>query len=215
MAAFGLGLAILLFSTSIGERFLGDWQAVLAGADLASARGYQNAHGRLDLVWGQAIRELVTPWTMAWGNGAGSAQAWAYTNTGGGLHSEFLEIFLDFGFLGVGLLLLAFGIILRRVFNLFRTATDPMGKALGLGGLCVFAAMLPCFVWQHVFNGPTSWFLLIVWGLALGAEHWASAKQAAPVRVPSSTPILRYREQLKAARLRQAAKGTQPALTVE
>jgi hypothetical protein len=164
-------VAVLLF-TVVGDRFLGEWRLVWQGVSLADARGFQNAYGRIELLWKPAIDALLTPATSLTGNGAGTAQTWAWQNVENGLHSELLQDVIDFGVIGTGLFVLGFSSQVRRSWRLLRTAS-PMAYALGLASLGALAAMTPKFAWDHVFNGPNGWFLAMAFGLAAQAHRWA------------------------------------------
>lgn len=171
LTAFGMVTATILFGSSLGHRFLGDWQLALAGADLGLTRGFQNAYGRMEYLWLPALRQLTTPAGVVIGRGAGTAQAWAFGYFGVGMHSEFLQNWLDFGTLGFLIMIMGFWGEIRRAYKLFHQGRhSPLQAALGLGSLCVFAALLPKFLWDHVYNGSSSWLLFIIWGIMSGTS---------------------------------------------
>jgi O-antigen ligase len=167
-----LGL-ILLAVSAVGQKFLGDWRSILQGADLAEAQGYQNAYGRVAELWRPAIEQLVTPRSIWVGRGVGTTQYWAAPSIYKGLHSEFLEIWLDLGSIGAGILLLGFWTMVQRSLRLFARSRDPIGKAHGVAAIGAILAMVPRFVWDFVFNGLPGMLLFATCGLALGATRWA------------------------------------------
>ena len=165
---FSIAVFFLLFGSQIGNRFLGDWQHAIYESDWANTRGYQNLYGRVEILWLPALRELVTPWSFFVGNGAGMARYWSFSVSGGGLHSELLQNFLNFGFIGTAILLAAFWAILRRSYRLFLIANEPSSSAIGLAAICVVAGMFPKFLWDHLLNAPCSWMMLMICGVANG-----------------------------------------------
>jgi hypothetical protein len=44
---------------------------------------------------------------------------------------------------------------------------------MGIMGLAVIASMVPKLAWDHVFNGPSGWLLLMTSSLAVGASRWS------------------------------------------
>ena len=166
-------LALVVIVSPLGNRFLGDWQAALSGSDWATTRGFQNAYGRIEYLWKPAVAELVTPASAVIGRGPGTAQAWAFSYSSDALHSELLQIWLDYGLVGLGVFLMLFWQAAWHSYRLFRYSRSPLFSGLGLAGLSVMAAMLPKMLWDHLFNGPNGWLLLIVLGLVLGIEKTA------------------------------------------
>jgi O-antigen ligase len=165
-----VGIGVMI--SPIGGKFLGDWRSAIGGEKLAGVQGFQNAYGRIDYVWLPTIRALETPQGVIVGRGAGGAQAWAFANTGQAMHSEVLQILIDFGLIGMGFLGLGFFFVIRRSLKILRSKSEPFVKALGIGSLAVIASMLPKMAWDHVFNGPSGWLLLMTVSLGVGASRW-------------------------------------------
>jgi O-antigen ligase len=166
-----IGIGVMI--SPIGERFLGDWRLAIGGQQLSTVRGYQNAYGRIEDTWLPAIRALVTPGSVVVGRGVGVAQSWAFSELTQAMHSEILQIVIDFGIIGFGLLSLGFLFVIRRSLKILRTRSWPFMKAMGIMGLAVIASMVPKLAWDHVFNGPSGWLLLMTSSLAVGASRWS------------------------------------------
>jgi hypothetical protein len=166
-------VAIVLMISPVGNRFLTGWTGILQGVDIRDIPGFTTAVGRFDL-WQQALTSGFHPWTPLFGDGIGTANVLL---PGSGTHSEALQVFIDTGLIGLGLLVWAVVVVAQRALKLFHSGSG-LAMTLALAALCDLAITAPRWGWDWVLNNEVGWLLMAVLGLASAASAWP--KERAP-----------------------------------
>jgi hypothetical protein len=117
------------------------------------------------------------------GSGLGATQAWFYRGSYEGLmveHSEYVRLLADTGLVGLSLYLLIVLSSMKSLWAIYRRASHPLTRYLGLLGLCMFPIYLVCMGFDNVLNYvlPAAQFPFALAGAAIGM-HQAVKQPAA------------------------------------
>jgi len=186
-----LALALVLAATGLGLQRLGATRDL--GRQLSTPI-YEVANNPRYAVWAPALRLWRTaPWL---GTGLGTfGEAYPRVEVGastrvrwGRAHNDPLELLVTGGLLAVGLLLLAVGVLVQRLWRGYRSAT---GSASRAACLAAFAALPPVLFHELFDFGLTvpanAVLLLVLLGVAAGSPTALEAG-AAPLRSPPKRP---------------------------
>lgn len=128
--------------------FLLTWQAVVPTAVRERVSMTENTYGQLDA----SAQERVNLWQNAWkniqrspivGNGFATFQLGEHVDNLKDTHNWYVKVMVETGIIGLILVAIMLSQIVLLGFRLFRRATDPLYRGLGLG---LVVAMASCLV---------------------------------------------------------------------
>jgi len=188
-AVFVLGLLKDRKLLLILAAFLLTWQTVVPTAVRQRVNMTENSNGQLEA----SAQERVDLWQNAWkaiqrspivGNGFATFQLGEHVDNLKDTHNWYVKVMVETGIVGLILVLTMLSQIVLLGFRLFRRATDPLYRGLGLG---LVIAMSSCLVanffgdrWTYLEITGLLWVLVAATARALQLTTSIPAPASAP-----------------------------------
>src|SRR5260370_2104899 len=174
--------------------FLFAWQALVPAPVRERVTMTQNSNGRLEA----SAQERVSLWENAVdsiesspiaGTGFATFQYGHHVDNLKDTHNLYVKVMVETGIIGLIIVLVLFQQFLASAYRLFKHATDPLYRGLGLG---LFLAMCSCLV-ANLFCDPWTYLEITapLWVLAAAAIRANEFTTAEPTTDPAQlhTPI--------------------------
>lgn len=181
----------------VAAAFLLTWQAIVPTAVRQRVDMTHNANGQLE----RSAEERVRLWENAkttiannpiFGTGYATFQMNEHVDTLRDTHNWYIKVMLETGIIGAIMALVLLQQLLAVAYRLFRTATDPLYRGLGLG---LFLTVCSCIVsncfgdrWTYLEINGLMWVLV---GAAVRATILAQSEpvmELAPVETAIDVP---------------------------
>lgn len=201
-AVFVLGLLKDRKMLLVLAAFLFTWQAVVPTAVEQRVNMTENSNGQLEA----SAQERVDLWQNAWrniqrspivGTGFATFQLGEHIDNLKDTHNWYVKVMVETGIVGLALVLTMLTQIVLLGFRLFRRATDPLYRGLGLG---LVVAMSSCLVanffgdrWTYLEITGLLWVLVAATARALQLTTSTPASAPDDSNLPLS-PMEEYRK---------------------
>lgn len=181
--------------------FLLTWQTIVPAAVRERVTMTRSTNGQLE----DSAQERVELWTNAEqsilhnpivGTGFASFQFGRHVDNLKDTHNWYVKVMVETGMIGLIIVLFMMQQLLTLPFRVFRRATDPLYKGLGLG---TFLAMCACFIancfgdrWTYIEITGLLWVLIAANARALELSA-AENPELAKLEMPVANQYLAYR----------------------
>lgn len=178
--------------------FLFTWQVIVPAAVTQRVKMTHTEDGRLEA----SAQERVDLWTNAeqtishypvFGTGFGTFQYGEHVDNLKDTHNWYVKVLVETGFVGLLFALTLIYQMFSLSIRLFRKASDPLFRGLGLGlFICLFSAVITNFFgdrWTYLeING----MLWVLFGAAIRADQLTAQSGPKSAELPSPKQPVRY-----------------------
>lgn len=144
-----------------------------------------------DYIWGEASKKFSGKNTLT-GSGLGSVDAWLRANFGPvQLHSDYLRIFYDLGYVGLALYILALLLFFKSLFRAYRRTTNPYIKKYAAVAISVLALYSISLSTDNSLNYVTEFSLYVFSFIAFTFVAERYIARQVPIKTSSKRLYLR------------------------